>query len=243
MRIKKISGREYDRQVSQALKTVSLEDCGKRRPSELSGGQRQRVALARCLVMSPDVVLLDEPLANLDRNLRGTMENYFREFHRQTKAIMLYITHNQDEAMALAHRIAVMNQGKIEQFASPEVLYNRPSTNIVADFIGEGKRLRTGPIEGKFARFENAKIPLRREGIQRLSKGNVVVRPEHVRIGTGSIQARVENCQYRGERYYLNLSLVDGQSLDGYSPLRHCPGESTCITIDDAWLLPGGDQP
>ena len=242
LKIKKINGSAYDRQVAEALETVSLEDYAHRKPSELSGGQRQRVALARCLVMSPDVVLLDEPLANLDRNLRETMEKYFREFHQQTGAIMLYVTHNQDEAMAMADRIAVMNQGRIEQFASPEVLYKQPLSRVVADFIGEGKTVNTGPVGGKYAKLGNADIPLRRKGSHPLSMGHVMVRPEHVRVGEGTIPARIESCQYRGERYYLNLSLFDGQPIDGYSALRHSPGESTCITVDDAWLLPKCDQ-
>jgi iron(III) transport system ATP-binding protein len=136
----RVAGREradIERRVAQALDTVGLSGLGARRPADLSGGQRQRVALARCLVMEPSVVLLDEPLANLDTHLRGAMQREFEDYHRRTGTTMIYITHDQAEAMALADRIAVMSSGRLVQLAPPARLYREPVSRMVAEFIGQ----------------------------------------------------------------------------------------------------------
>ena len=138
LRVAKVNGVEYRRRVDAALETVGLCGLENRRPADLSGGQRQRVALARCLVMEPSLVLLDEPLANLDVHLRAAMEDEFIAFHENTGATMVYITHDQAEAMALADRVAVMDEGRLVQVAEPRTLYERPATAMVADFIGQG---------------------------------------------------------------------------------------------------------
>ncbi len=129
---------ERSRRVAAALTLVELDGFAERRPALLSGGQRQRVALARCLVTEPSLVLLDEPLANLDVNLRASMEDEFARFHARTGTTMIYITHDQAEAMALADRIAVMDKGRLLQVATPSQLYREPADETVAGFIGEG---------------------------------------------------------------------------------------------------------
>src|SRR5581483_1137200 len=129
---------ERSRRVREALSVVALEGFDDRRPAMLSGGQRQRVALARCLVTEPSLVLLDEPLANLDVHLRASMEREFASFHERTRTTMLYITHDQAEAMALADRVAVMEKGRLLQVATPSQLYREPADEVVARFIGEG---------------------------------------------------------------------------------------------------------
>jgi iron(III) transport system ATP-binding protein len=136
--VQRIPGAERTRRVTAALAQVGMSEYGQRRPAALSGGQRQRVALARCLVMEPRVVLLDEPLANLDVHLRESMQSEFRQFHAASGATMVYVTHDQAEAMALSNRIAVMNEGRIEQLAAPRTLYAQPATAMVAEFVGRG---------------------------------------------------------------------------------------------------------
>ncbi|OAE45550.1 ABC transporter ATP-binding protein, partial [Agrobacterium tumefaciens] len=138
LKVRGISGEKYREKVRQALAAVRLESFADRRPAELSGGQRQRVALARCLVTEPDVVLLDEPLANLDRHLRQEMEETFREFHVRSGATMIYVTHDQAEAMALATDVAVMSQGRLLQVAAPAALYVRPEGRLVGSLVGQG---------------------------------------------------------------------------------------------------------
>src|SRR6202011_3284660 len=129
---------ERSRRVAAALTLVELDGFGERSPALLSGGQRQRVALARWLVTEPSLLLLDEPLANLDVNLRASMEDEFARFHARTGTTMIYVTHDQAEAMALADRIAVMNEGRVLQVATPSQLYREPADEIVAAFVGEG---------------------------------------------------------------------------------------------------------
>jgi iron(III) transport system ATP-binding protein len=129
---------ERDRRVREALELVGLTTYGGRMPAMLSGGQRQRVALARCLVMEPGLVLLDEPLANLDVHLRASMEEEFRRFHERTGTTMLYITHDQAEAMALADRIAVLDHGTLQQVATASTLFREPASEMVAGFVGQG---------------------------------------------------------------------------------------------------------
>ncbi|GGH16293.1 spermidine/putrescine ABC transporter ATP-binding protein [Alsobacter metallidurans] len=129
---------ETRKKVAEALGVVGLGGFEDRSPSKLSGGQRQRVALARCLVQSPNLVLLDEPLANLDVHLRASMEDEFSDFHRRSGSTMVYITHDQAEAMAMADRIAVMDRGRLAQLATPAELHDRPATEMIASFIGGG---------------------------------------------------------------------------------------------------------
>jgi iron(III) transport system ATP-binding protein len=128
---------ERDRRVAEALEMVGLAGYGQRRPGELSGGQQQRVALARALVIRPRVLLLDEPLSNLDARLRWEMREEIRRIHRQTKITTLYVTHDQKEALSLADRMAILKSGKIEALGTPRDLYYQPPNRFSADFLGD----------------------------------------------------------------------------------------------------------
>lgn len=144
LKIAKTPAAERENRVAEALKLVDMEGYADRAPANLSGGQRQRVALARCLVATPELVLFDEPLANLDVHLRASMEDEFADFHKRTGTTIVYITHDQSEAMALADRIAVMDQGRLVQLDTPHKLYHEPATPMVASFISQGMVL---PVE------------------------------------------------------------------------------------------------
>ncbi len=148
LKVRGISGEAWRKRVGDALSLVKLTDFADRRPAVLSGGQRQRVALARCLVTEPDVVLLDEPLANLDQHLRKSMEETFRAFHERSGATMIYVTHDQAEAMALATDVAVMSEGKLLQVAPPAEIYARPEGRVVGGLIGRGAIVRLNLPEG-----------------------------------------------------------------------------------------------
>ncbi|WP_043529438.1 ABC transporter ATP-binding protein [Litchfieldella xinjiangensis] len=236
LKMRHIKGDEYRRRVGQALETVQLASLAERMPQALSGGQRQRVALARCLVTEPEVVLLDEPLANLDRHLRASMEETFREFHRRTGATMVYVTHDQSEAMSLADRIAVMKSGRLAQWATPETLYRRPRNEWVARFIGQGSILRLPDVTPGRA------IP----GAELMSLAMhhecewdtpVLVRPEQVRLGSTGLPARVENCIFRGERYELWLCLNSGQRLFAYHHEALPIGREVRLVLQQGWSL------
>ena len=136
LRIKHLSRREQTERITDALRTMRLEGMDERRPAQLSGGQRQRVALARALVNRPRALLLDEPLGALDLQLRKQMQTELRRIHQQTATTFLYVTHDQEEALTMSDRIAVMHDGRVEQLAEPRALYERPTSAFVADFIG-----------------------------------------------------------------------------------------------------------
>ena len=138
LKVAKIEVSERKRRVNEAISLVNLEGLADRAPASLSGGQRQRVALARCLVAEPELVLFDEPLANLDVHLRSSMEDEFAAFRRRTGTTIVYITHDQAEAMALADRIAVMDHGLLMQLDTPQAIYHRPANEMVAPFISQG---------------------------------------------------------------------------------------------------------
>ncbi len=213
LRVAKLNRPDRDAAVDRALETVGLAGFGERQPAELSGGQRQRVALARCLAMEPEIVVLDEPLANLDAHLRVTMMEVFGAFHRETGATMIYVTHDQAEAMALADRIAVMFDGRFAQIDSPERIYSRPADETVARFIGEGAVLEVPVLrrDGALAIADlfGQEIPLPTSGAGAGGVATVCVRPDRCRIAPdGAIEARVLRTVYRGSSWLVDLAPV-----------------------------------
>jgi len=141
LQVRKVPREEARRRVAAALEEVQLVDLGEARVDQLSGGQQQRVALARALVIRPKLLLLDEPLSNLDKKLREETRAALRLLHQSTRVTTIYVTHDQEEAMAMSNRIAVLNRGKIHQVGIPEDIYERPATRFVADFIGRNNVL------------------------------------------------------------------------------------------------------
>ncbi|MDB5525140.1 MAG: transporter, nucleotide binding/ATPase protein [Rhizobium sp.] len=226
------------RKVQDALVAVRLETLADRRPADLSGGQRQRVALARCLVTEPDVVLLDEPLANLDRHLRQEMEETFREFHAQSGATMIYVTHDQSEAMALATDVAVMAEGRLLQVAPPAEIYARPEGRIVGGLVGQGAVLRISLPAGSDRQLDWQALrgPLL-VSCQGTPDVDVLVRPQDVVLQPGGVEARVTSSLFEGERYALRLELADGQSLRAFSRQPVGIGEKVPVFIQAAWRL------
>lgn len=238
LKVRGISGETYRRKVADALATVRLEAYADRRPSELSGGQRQRVALARCLVTEPDVVLLDEPLANLDRHLRQEMEETFREFHATSGATMVYVTHDQAEAMALATDVAVMSEGKLLQMAAPAELYARPEGRLVGGLVGQGAILSLPVAEGMPRALDwHLLQPMMAGGVSASPVGDILVRPQDVIHDADGIACRVSTILYEGERYALRLTLPDGQVLRAYSREPAPIGSLYPVAIRSAWRL------
>jgi iron(III) transport system ATP-binding protein len=228
-----------DQKIREALSAVRLESFADRRPADLSGGQRQRVALARCLVTEPDVVLLDEPLANLDRHLRQEMEETFREFHARSRATMIYVTHDQAEAMALATDVAVMSEGRLLQVAAPQEIYARPEGRLVGGLIGQGAILST-PWPNLLPR--EADWPMLRDRLT-LRPGlgepiaDLLVRPQDVVLSDEGLDATVEAAVFEGERHALRLKLADGQSLRAFSRRPVKVGDAVRVVIRSAWRL------
>ena len=237
LKVRGASRERIQQKVREALSAVRLEAFAERRPAELSGGQRQRVALARCLVTEPDVVLLDEPLANLDRHLRQEMEETFREFHARSGATMIYVTHDQSEAMALATDVAVMSEGRLLQVAPPEEIYARPEGRVVGSLVGQGSilSLPVGECPDRYLDWPRLLAALAGAGGQ--AAVDVLVRPQDVVLDSSGLKAQVASVLFEGERYALHLLLGDGQSLRAFSRQPVEKGEMVCVVIQAGWRL------
>ncbi len=237
---------EAGRRIEAALDLVGLAGYARRRPAELSGGQRQRVALARCFAKRPRVVLLDEPLANLDAHLREAMLVEFRRFHRETAATFVYVTHDQAEAMALADRIAVMNGGRLEQVAAPERLYAEPATAMVARFVGAGQLVPvtvSGPTAPGRLAADLWGRPVELRGHGAAGPATACLRPRDLSLSDApdAIAARLAFATYQGGFWHLELvpEADDGQRLrlesDRPPP---APGSRLGLALRDGWVLP-----
>ncbi len=178
----KVKRSEIDERVADALALVGLEEQGERRPSELSGGQQQRVAVARALVNRPAVLLLDEPLGALDLKLRRRLQIELSNIHREVGTTFVFVTHDQDEAMAMADRIAVMHEGRLEQVGTPEEIYRRPGSRFVADFIGESNFVEVSLSEdGTVLAGDGSALACEVNG-ERWKKAVLAVRPEAITV-------------------------------------------------------------
>ncbi|HYT62103.1 MAG TPA: ABC transporter ATP-binding protein [Haliangiales bacterium] len=239
---------EKKRRIAEALAIVQMEKFADRAPNQLSGGQQQRVALARALVIKPDVLLLDEPLSNLDARLRLEMREEIRRIHAQTKITTIYVTHDQKEALSLADRMAVMREGVIEQIGDPRTIYRSPANRFVADFIGETNwlsaevlgqcdgetRLKTDV--GEFRALPDAKLTVGRQ----LWVG---FRPEAVEMGAGgsnSLATTIRHVSYLGEIEQYELELPAGLVVKAFEQnpqeIRRI-GESLAVHIRPQNLL------
>jgi len=218
--------RKVAARVEELLTLVDLTGLGERKPGQLSGGQRQRVALARALAPDPAVLLLDEPLAALDAKLRAQMQFELKALQRRTEKTFLFVTHDQEEALALSDRIVVMNQGRIEQSGSPEDLYYRPASRFVADFVGTSSRLsgRISRVIGNEAEIEGPGFRLRGRtagaGLAEGARAEAFLRPETLRLvgeaDSHGGRAALHDRAFIGGRTLLELRLPDGTELLAY---------------------------
>jgi ABC-type Fe3+/spermidine/putrescine transport system ATPase subunit len=229
LRLRRVSRSEIDRRVRAALTLVQLDGYGERYPTrEMSGGQQQRVALARAIVIEPDVLLLDEPLSNLDARLREDLRVEMAELHRRVGLATIYVTHDQEEALSMSSRVAVMNRGRIEQIGSPEDIYDRPATLFVADFIGKVNTLPGRVIAAELGGKAEVSVDLQNAGSLVLrARANplpaigaavkVAFRAERVRIcGFDSVDREdnqfsgtVRNVAYYGNSIRYKIALGD----------------------------------
>ncbi len=215
LKVRGIGGRDREARIKQAAEKVELGPLLHRKPRELSGGQRQRVALARAIVRTPRVFLMDEPLSNLDAKLRVTMRAEIKHLQHELGVTTIYVTHDQIEAMTLAHRVAVMNGGAIQQLDTPEAIYDRPANLFVAGFIGSPPmNLIPGEIVGDS--FQAPGVTIRADFGQ--STGRVVlgIRPEDLSItspGEGSVEGQVYASELTGEAVLVTVSVGDGRLI------------------------------
>jgi iron(III) transport system ATP-binding protein len=223
--------------VHEVLELVGLGDLGARQPHELSGGQQQRVALARALAGTPELVVLDEPFSGLDAGLRARVRQEVRAILLAAGVTALFVTHDQEEALSLADRVAVMRDGRIEQMGTPEEVYGRPASRWVAEFLGEADVL-PGTVRDGWVDCELARVPA--EGVAS-GEAEVLVRPESVGLSYGpggggrvSLEAVVVEREFFGHDQLVHVELPSGRRLRSRSlsyPVWH-PGDRVRVQLD-----------
>jgi putative spermidine/putrescine transport system ATP-binding protein len=239
--VRRLPKAEIDSRVARALAMVQLAALGNRRPSQLSGGQQQRVAVARALVYEPKLVLMDEPLGALDKQLRSEMQLELRRLHRELGVTMVYVTHDQGEALTMSDRIAVFHQGRIQQIDTPEAIYEHPANAFVARFIGENNRV-TGTVE----QIEDGRCSVRVNGGTviagtlgaELAPGEpalVSVRPEQIVLGDAPADCMVDGTLaeaiYLGDHVRLRIAVRDVGDIVVKSDAAHAPAVGAAVRL------------
>jgi spermidine/putrescine transport system ATP-binding protein len=248
LRERRAPAAEIARRVGEALELVRLDRQGRQRPAELSGGMQQRVALARALVYRPRVLLLDEPLAALDKKLREEMRDELRAIQRSVGITTVFVTHDQAEALGLSDRIAVMSRGRIEQLGAPREIYERPASRFVADFIGASTVLRGRAVAPDMVALSRD-LTIRVIVAEALRVGEEVelaIRPERVRLvagpADGTAEARIEGLVYQGSMTEVSARLGDGQRVLAFvtepAPIPLAPGHLVHLKLPaDAFMV------
>jgi spermidine/putrescine transport system ATP-binding protein len=235
-----IKGAEARRQVDAALDMVHLPDFGKRYPKQLSGGQQQRVALARAIVIKPSVLLLDEPLSALDRRLRQEMQVELLRIQRESGLTTIFVTHDQEEALALSDKVAILDKGRIVQIGAPQDVYEKPLTRFAAEFLGDSNFLH-GRVEDADVRIADGTI-VRVAGTLPPSGTEVTlaIRPEKMSIGGGdsagnTLKAEITTVIYAGPALSYILKTADGMQVKLFAQNRdgHVMREGETVTL--AW--------
>ena len=243
---------EREQRVRQALELVKLAHLAGRRVTQLSGGQQQRIAIARSLVIEPSILLLDEPLSNLDAKLRDEMRSEIREIQSRTGTTTIFVTHDQEEALSMADCIAVMSAGRIEQIGTPQEIYDRPATRFVADFIGRGNF-----IDGTVVRAESGTAMVEVPGLGAIQvahsepvggKVELLIRPHRIEVGlnlptaTNHFRGTVREVVYTGEMRSLtvavgNLSMMVDSPTRGAGEIRRGDSVGLAFAADDVTVI------
>ena len=233
---------EIAKRVEELLRFVQLEGLANRFPGQLSGGQRQRVALARALAIEPRVLLLDEPFGALDARVRKDLRRWLREVHQKTGLTTIFVTHDQDEAMELADRVVVLNEGRIEQIGTPEELYDQPASPFVISFVGEAVALPVTVADGH-VNFDGRELHIDTHGL-RSGAARVFFRPADIAVasqGSGEIEGRVESIRRTpaGVRATIAIEGYD-QTLEIDSPIDQAAslGEKIPLSFTKARIFP-----
>ncbi len=231
LRIAKVQKNEIKKRVAEVAEMIGMTDRLTFRPAQLSGGQRQRVALGRAIIRKPDLFLLDEPLSNLDADLRTRMRQEIVQLQKRTKVTTIHVTHDQTEALTMADRIGLLNNGKLVQLSTPTELYFKPASIFVAEFVGNPKiniidvqRMVSWGIIDKSTIPEEAKY--------------IGIRPEKLQVNSnGSLRGVVVECEYLGDQYILTVE-CDSTALRLSSVIQHVSiGETVSLEIDSADAL------
>ncbi|GLY07685.1 ABC transporter ATP-binding protein [Actinoplanes sp. NBRC 101535] len=227
---------EARRRTTEAIRLVHLEEHARKLPGQLSGGQQQRVAIARAVVVEPSLVLMDEPLSNLDAKLRLEMRTEIRRLHQSLGLTTVYVTHDQEEALSLADRLVVLRDGRVQQIGTPEEVHTRPANRHVADFIGFRNLL---PGRFSSAYFHTEGVRVKGTPVGTLEDGGpavAAIRPEDVTL-TGELDATVEVAEYQGREIAAEVRTDDGLVLHLRTDRRLAPGDKVRIGLPADRLL------
>ena len=227
LKMRKFDKKTINAKVMEAAKALNLQDLLDRKPKELSGGQRQRVALGRAIVRNPKVFLMDEPLSNLDANLRVQMRAEIKQLHKKLGTTFIYVTHDQTEALTMGDRIVVLDKGKIQQADTPENIYKNPKNKFVAGFIGQMNFIETTVTNGSF-KIENCEF----SAPNSVKDGKVLIgiRQEKMIYGKYSISAKIDMAEMVGGERIAYFKL-NGASCSAKVPLNYELGENIILKI------------
>jgi putative spermidine/putrescine transport system ATP-binding protein len=252
LRMRRLPKDEVRRRTEAAIEMVRLTEHASKLPGQLSGGQQQRVAIARATVLEPSLVLMDEPLSNLDAKLRLEMRTEIRRLHQSLGLTTVYVTHDQEEALSMADRLVVMRLGRVQQIGTPEEVHTKPATWHVADFMGYRNLL---PVSATRVEGDAVTVPLGETTVGGVAQGEVkagdevvaAVRPEDVRLGSADVaglKGRIEVVEYQGRELAVEVALPDGVWLHARTDRKVEVGEHVAITITPGRLLvyPSGDS-
>jgi putative spermidine/putrescine transport system ATP-binding protein len=246
LKMRGVAKAELDRRVEEAVNLVRLQGHVDKLPGQLSGGQQQRVAIARAIVVEPPLVLMDEPLSNLDAKLRLEMRAEIRRIHNTLGATTIYVTHDQEEALSLADRIVVMREGEVRQVGTPEDLYARPEHLDVAEFMGFRNRIagRISAVSGNTATLDVRGTTLSGTMRKPLNVGDAAVlaiRPDDLRPTNGGIPATVVSTEYRGQEF-VGFARSAESDLSFLSDHKLEPGKQVTLGADPTRVLVYGGK-
>jgi iron(III) transport system ATP-binding protein len=227
LKIRKVNKTEMKKRVDDILEVVKISDYQDRLPERLSGGQQQRVALARAIVIHPSVLLMDEPLSNLDAKLRIEMRSAIREVQKKVGITTVYVTHDQEEALAISDRIAIMNEGVIQQIATPEQIYTRPNNVFVSTFIGHSNLFHGTyhtDAKGAYVEFQDGykvHVPELKSDCKEGVKVIISVRPEEFILAEEGLKVRIKNRTFLGKYTNYELEFAKGMVIDNQPSLEY----------------------
>ncbi|MBT0768717.1 ABC transporter ATP-binding protein [Kineosporia sp. J2-2] len=254
LRMRRLPKAEVTERTTRALELVHLEDQAGKLPGQLSGGQQQRVAIARAVVLEPSVVLMDEPLSNLDAKLRLEMRTEIRRLHQSLGLTTIYVTHDQEEALSMADRLVVLRQGRVQQIGTPEQLHSQPATWHVADFMGCRNLFPATAVgvSGRTVTVDVDGLRLRGSAAADLPQGERVaigIRPEDIEVttdpaGDGTVAATVSVVEYQGREFAVEALTGNGLRFHVRTSARLVPGDAVALRLPEQRLLvfPGGDD-